>query len=163
MLDIAFAVLTIGWLWWFSEVVDILFRGRAEMPVAVAIKEPQRFDLKSLPGGYVVVREMTYGERIMRGGMTGAMKILKETKKTDYVGEMSMETQKLTIWDFANLITEHNLDDADGRRLNFRNEQDVRALASKIGDEIGTYIDQVNSFDEDEEGKSEGASTPVSS
>jgi hypothetical protein len=122
-----------------------------DMPVAVVTSEPVRKDLKSLPEGYVVIREMTYGEKIYRSGMTGAMKLLKETK-SDYIGEMSMETQKITIWDFANLVVEHNLQDVDGRELNFKNEQDVRKLSAKIGDEVGTYIDEINSFQDIDEG-----------
>ena len=139
---------TIYGLWWFVEVVDILFRGRAEMPVAVVTSEPTRKDLKSLPGGYVVIREMTYGEKIYRSGMTGAMKLLKESKQTDFIGEMTMETQKITLWDFANLVVEHNLQDADGRELNFKSAEDTKKLAAKIGDEVGTYIDAINSFED---------------
>jgi len=139
-------------LWWFVEVVDILFRGRAEMPVAVVKDETERFELKSLGGAYVVVRQMSYGEKMLRSGMTGAMKLLKDNKQSDYVGELSMETQKITLWDFANLIVEHNLQDMDGRELNFRNETDVRKLSSKIGEEVGTYIDKVNNFEDIDEG-----------
>lgn len=134
----------------FQCMMDHLFRGRTAMPVAVVDSQPVRRELKTVPEGYVVIREMTYGERIMRGGMTGAMKILKG--KSDYAGELSMETQKLTLWDFANLVVEHNLQDKDGRELNFKLEADVRKLASKVGEEIGTYIDEINNFEDIEEG-----------
>jgi hypothetical protein len=120
------------------------------MPVAVVKAETERFDLKSLPEGYIVVRVMTYGEKIQRTGMTGAMKLLKDNK-SDYVGELSMATENITLWDFANLITEHNLQDTDGRTLNFKDPRDVRNLGPKIGEEIGTYIDQLNNFEADED------------
>jgi hypothetical protein len=129
-----------------------MFRGRTEMPVAVVTEDTFREELKSLPEGYVVIRQMTYGEKIMRSGMTGAMKLLKENKQSDYVGELSMETQKITLWDFANLIVEHNLEDVDGRTLNFKVEQDVRKLTSRIGEEVGTLIDKHNNFEDIEEG-----------
>lgn len=122
-----------------------------EMPVAVVTSEHHREELKTLPGAFVVVREMTYGERLNRSGLAGAMKILKDTK-SDYAGEISMETQRLTLWDFANLVVEHNLEDTDGRTLNFKNEQDVRKLNSRIGDEVGQLIDKWNSFEDVEEG-----------
>jgi hypothetical protein len=122
------------------------------MPVAVVVSEPTRRDLKTLPEGYVVIREMTYGEKIYRTGMTGAMKLLKDNKQTDYVGEMTMETSRITLWDFANLVVDHNLQDTDGRQLNFHNEQDVRKLSSRIGDEVGTYIDELNSFEDIDSG-----------
>ncbi len=121
------------------------------MPVAVVVSEPQRMELKSLPEGFVVIREMTYGEKIYRTGLTGAMKILKDTK-SDYAGEMAMETSRITLWDFANLVVDHNLQDTDGRQLNFRNELDTKKLSARIGDEVGTYIDKLNSFDEDDLG-----------
>jgi hypothetical protein len=117
------------------------------MPSAVAVDEVHREELKTLEGGYVVIREMTYGERLQRSSLGGAMKVLKDTK-SDYAGELSMETQRMALWDFANLVTEHNLEDADGRVLNFKNEADVKKLSSRIGDEVGTLIDKWNSFDD---------------
>lgn len=121
------------------------------MPVAVVSDEYTKKELKSLPGGFVVIREMSYGERIMRSGLTGAMKILKDSR-SDYAGELSMETQKITLWDFANLVMEHNCEDVDGRTLNFKVESDVRKLGSRVGEEIGTYIDEINNFEDIEEG-----------
>ena len=118
------------------------------MPVAVAGDEVHKEELKSVEGGYVVIREMSYGERIQRSSLTGAMKVLKDNK-SDYAGEISMETQRLTLWDFANLVVEHNLEDTDGRTLNFKNEADVRKLSSRIGDEVGTLIDKWNSFSDE--------------
>jgi len=117
------------------------------MPSAVAVDELHREELKSLEGGYVVIREMTYGERLQRSSLSGAMKVLKDSK-SDFAGEISMETQRMALWDFANLIVEHNLEDATGRTLNFKNESDTRMLSSRIGDEVGTLIDKWNSFDD---------------
>jgi hypothetical protein len=117
------------------------------MPIAVVVSEAHREELKSLEGAYVVIREMTYGERIQRQSLTGAMKVLKDVK-SDYAGELSLETQKLTLWDFANLITEHNLQDTDERLLNFKNEADVKKLGSRVGEEVGVLIDKWNSFDD---------------
>jgi hypothetical protein len=134
------------------DAIPLLFRGRTKMPVAVVTEDQHKFELKSLEGAYIVVREMSYGEKIMRSGMTGAMKLLKDNKKSDYVGELSMETQKITLWDFANLIIDHNLEDTDGRKLNFKVEQDVRKLSSKVGEEVGTRIDEVNNFEDIDEG-----------
>ena len=121
------------------------------MPVAVVTEEKHREDLKSLEGAYVVVREMTYGEKLQRASLSGAMKILKDTK-SDYAGEIAMETARITLWDFAHLIVDHNLEDADGRTLDFKNEQDVRKLSSKVGDEVGSLIDKWNSFEDIDEG-----------
>ena len=121
------------------------------MPVAVVTGLTERHDLKTLEGGFVVVREMSYGERIMRQSMSGKLKLMAD-KKSEYAGEMEMATAKLTYWDFANLVVEHNCEDADGRTLNFKNFQDVDKLGPRIGEEIGSYIDKLNSFEDIEEG-----------
>jgi hypothetical protein len=121
------------------------------MPVAVVTEELHREELKSLPGAYVVIREMTYGERLNRTSLSGAMKVLKD-QKSDYAGEISMETQRIAIWDFAHLIVEHNLQDRDERTLNFKNEADIRKLSAQVGDEVGQLIDKWNSFEDVEEG-----------
>jgi hypothetical protein len=136
----------------FQYWLAIMFRGRTKMPVAVVTQDTERFELKSLEGAYVVVRQMSYGEKMLRSGMSGAMKLLKDNKQSDYIGEMSVETQKITLWDFANLIVEHNLQDIDGSNLNFKLEGDVRKLSSKIGEEVGICIDKVNNFEDIEEG-----------
>jgi hypothetical protein len=115
------------------------------MPKAVAVDENHREELKSLPGGYVVVREMSYGERLSRSNLTGAMKVLKDVK-SDYAGEIAMQTEQMAYWDFGNLIVEHNLEDEDGRLLNFKNPADVKKLNPRVGDEVGTIIDKWNSF-----------------
>lgn len=118
-----------------------------EMPIAVVDDELHREELKSLEGAYVVIREMTYGERLQRTNLMGAMRILKDTK-SDYAGELSMETQRMALWDFANLVVEHNLQDRDERALNFKLEADVKKLGSRIGEEVGALIDKWNSFDD---------------
>jgi hypothetical protein len=122
-----------------------------KVPVVAISTEPHHFELKTVHSGYVKVREMSYGERIYRSNLTGAMKLLKDTK-SDYAGEIAMETSRLTEWDFANLIVEHNLDKAEGVPFNFKNAGDLKLLPARIGDEIGKYIDQVNSFEDIDEG-----------
>jgi hypothetical protein len=122
------------------------------MPVAVVQSETERFDLKSAPpDGFVLIRRMSYGERLTRNGNQTKMKIMSD-KKSQYAGEIDMAIEAIAHWDFANLIVEHNLQDADGRVLNFKNPVDVRKLAANVGEEIGSYIDKINSFEDVEEG-----------
>lgn len=121
------------------------------MPVAVVVNDTERFELKSLPEGYVVIRQMTYGERLKRSGLSSKMKVTAD-KKSEYAGELEMAVEKISLWDFQNLIVDHNLDDANGNRLNFRNIADIQRLNSRVGEEIGKYIDQLNSFEDIEEG-----------
>lgn len=121
------------------------------MPVVVVTEEYRHYDLKTVQDGYVKVKEMSYGQKIYRSGLNGAMKVLKDNK-SDYAGEIALETARITEWDFANLIAEHNLEISEGVPYNFANKEHLRKLPSKVGDEIGKYIDEVNSFEDIEEG-----------
>ena len=149
----------------FQVFMYYLFRRRTAMPVATIIAAPQRYELKTLPDAFVIIRQMTYGEKMHRQNLTGAMKILKDIK-SDFAGELAMETQKLTEWDFANLVVEHNLeglndpqDSSKGTfKLDFKNSRHVSMLNPLVGEEVGTYIDKLNTFDEVEQGNFEGDS-----
>jgi hypothetical protein len=121
------------------------------MPVVVINTEPKHYELKTAPGCFVRIKEMSYGQRIHRSGLTGAMKVLKDSK-SDYAGEIAMETARITEWDFANLIAGHNLEVQEGVPYNFGSKEHLKLLPSKVGDEIGKYIDEVNSFEDIEEG-----------
>ncbi len=121
------------------------------MPVAVVQSDTERFELKSLPEGFVVIRRMTYGERLTRNGNQTKMKIMAN-KKSEYAGEIDMAIEKIAYWDFSNLVVDHNLEDIGGRKLNMKDPADVRKLDAKIGDEIGSLIDSLNSFEDVDEG-----------
>lgn len=123
------------------------------MPVATITSDAERFDLKTLPGAYVVVRRMTYGESLKRTGMMTKFLVGGNPSSKDFSGEVEMNQEEVTLWDFANCVLEHNLTDEDGKLLNFKNQFDVRRLDGRIGDEIGRYIDSVNSFEDKDEVK----------
>jgi hypothetical protein len=55
------------------------------------------------------------------------------------------------LWEFANLILDHNLTDAQDRKLNFKDPNDVKSIRGQVGDEIQLYINEMNSFEEAEE------------
>lgn len=121
------------------------------MPVAIANKKSERFDLKSCPpDGYVVIRRMKYGEKISRTQMSSAVTARTAKGKNTEI-DIDMLLEDTTLWEFANLVSEHNLTDKDDKPLNFKNPEHVRELDPVIGEEISTYIDKLNSFEEDEE------------
>lgn len=136
--------------------VLILKRRKGKMPIAVVVDNvSDKILLKTLPpDGYVIVRRMTYGESLSRSAK--ATKLLVgggETKGKDFQGEIDIQTEALALWDFANLIVEHNCQDVDGRTLNFKNIVDVKKLSSVVGEEIGKAIDDFNEIEESEEVK----------
>lgn len=133
------------------------------MPVAVVQGEPEHFDLKSCPGGFVKIQRMTYGEKLERRQFTSKMEILAQRGSRDAKSTIDVFKEETELYDFAHCVVEHNLTDVDGRPLIFRNPIDVKKLAGRIAEEIGTYIDKVNNFEEDESvGNSSGASAPTS-
>lgn len=123
------------------------------MPKAVANNQDTiRKDLKTLPGGFVVLRRLTYGEKIQRRAMVSGMKIRGGGKTKDFEGEMNMVNEQATLFDFQRCIVEHNLEkDDEGTLLNFQNVQDIKLLDPRVGEEIDTLLSELNNFEDDEE------------
>lgn len=127
---------------------------KSRMPIAVnLVDDGTRFELKSAPpDGFVVIKRMTYGQFVKRSNLGTKFRMSGSSGKDNFGGELDISelTESLALYDFANCITEHNLTDVDGRLLNFSDTKDVRKLDGNIGQEIGKYIDEVNSFESDE-------------
>jgi hypothetical protein len=128
------------------------------MPIAVVLDTKKRYDLKTLPDGYVVIRRMNFGESLKRKDMMAsvAMEISgKKGKTQDETTKMHMDilAEKTTLWEFAELILEHNLTDEHNKPLDFRQPAHVKRIVGQIGDEISLYINELNSFEEDAEVK----------
>lgn len=119
------------------------------MPVAVITQPSERRELKSCPGGYVVIKRMTYGQKLTRREMTRMTVSAQRGSKKDVQAEIDAMQRKVSLWEFANLIEDHNLDDENGRKLNFQNSMDVDKLAGPIGEEIDTLISELNNFEDD--------------
>lgn len=118
------------------------------MPVGTVTTTTERFELETLPGAFIVVRRMTYGEKLKRQDEMLSMK----TKKGEDAMEISTFFSKTALRDF-HLVVEHNITDENDRVLNFRDAKDVVALDPRVGDEIGEFIDKVNNFESTAETK----------
>lgn len=119
------------------------------MPRATVNEEDvTRKDLKSCPEGFVVIRTMTYGEFLHRREMIGKLTVGGDARSKQFEGEMKMANAKVTEFEFTKCIVDHNLDDDDGNRLDFTKSIPMK-LDPRIGEEIGTYIDELNQFDAD--------------
>lgn len=112
------------------------------MPVGTVAKNTERFELTTLPGAYVVVRRMSFGEKLERqDDMINMRSVDKELA-------FQMMNKKLTTKDFGNLVVDHNITDENERKLNFRDAKDVEVLDPRVGEEISTRIDSINAFEE---------------
>lgn len=124
------------------------------MPFAGAGDNTVRRELNSVGGGYVVLRRLTYGQKLDRQNMT-KLAIDMNSKTKDFKGELAMASREATLTDFRNCVVEHNLyKDAEETSLfNFGNSADVQQLDPRIGEEISKYIDELNNFEESDEAK----------
>lgn len=118
------------------------------MPKATAnTEETERKELKSCPGGFVVLRRMTYGQFVARRELT---KLSVSGQKKDFKGELAMASAAVSRFEFEHCIVDHNLEDADGRKLNLHGD-DFGRLDPRIGQEIEGYIGEMNNFADDDE------------
>lgn len=115
------------------------------MPRATVTVAMQEFDLKTVPGGTVTVRRMTYGEKLQRQDELMSLSAIKDGD--DMSLNMQMLNKKAALADFKNLVVSHNLTDEDDRPLNFANAADVMRLDPRVGDEIGELIDKINAYE----------------
>lgn len=121
------------------------------MPVAtVQIDDTEHYELKSLPGGEVTLRRMTYGQKLQRMQNTSKMSIAMQ-KKGNVQGQMEMLQLAAALFDFKTCVVDHNLTDPTDRKLDFSSPSDVSTLNPRVGEEIAMYIDKLNNFEEDDE------------
>lgn len=124
------------------------------MAIATIVEDNERFDLTSVPpDGYVVIRRMTWGEKLKRQTMLTKFRMELANKQNDAMMDVDIMQEKVSIWEFQNLIIEHNLTDSNQSPLNFKNVADITRLGPQAGEEIQRYIDKVNTFEETPEAK----------
>lgn len=118
------------------------------MPSAVTSpNDTERKELQSLPEGYVVLRRMTYGQFLKRQELAMGMSMSGDTKENLQMSA-TMSQRKVAEFEFANCVVEHNLTDEEDKPLNFQDGKTLDRLDPRIGNEIGSYIDEMNQFDE---------------
>lgn len=125
----------------------------------------ERFDLESLPAigdeeaGWIELKKLSYGQILARRDMATKMAIegIGDSKGRDEDIRVTTDIiQKVvTEFEFKNCIVNHNLEDKNGKNLNFSNPVSVQILDPKVGQEIGDLIDDMNQWDADLLGKDE--------
>jgi hypothetical protein len=115
------------------------------MPRATVTTEAQRIELKSCPGGYVEIKQLPYHEMLVRRDRGGKLFF-------DQQQEGRVEISTLQAWarayEFAHCITEHNLEDEHGNKLDFSNDATLSILDPRIGQEIEDAIDKLHNLEE---------------
>jgi hypothetical protein len=119
------------------------------MPRATAqISDLVHKDLNTLPEGYVKLRRMTYGQKLQRQQMAMKMMMSGDSKTKEMQGEMAFVNAYATAWSFGVCVAEHNLEDENGKSLDMNNMKDVQRLDPRVGEEIDTYINELNNYEE---------------
>jgi len=127
------------------------------MPRATVVTETVRHELKSCPGAYVVLRPMSYGTKLGRSDQAMKMTLKSESgprrrgQAASSETEISMLQKAATQIDFQHCIVDHNLEDENERKLDFRSFSDIDSLDPRIGEEISSLIDEMNNFASEEE------------
>lgn len=129
--------------------------------------ETERFELKSLPAsgdeeaGFVELRKLSYGQILARRDMATKMAIEgvgSNTREDDIRVTTDIIQKVVTEFEYKNCIVKHNLEDANGKLLNFGNPASVANLDPKVGQEISDLIDKLNQWDSSLSGKDESVS-----
>lgn len=124
------------------------------MPLAVVDSNfAEYIELSSCPGGYVKLKKMTWGQIQERRQMV--MKMTVNGNRRNNNTSINLASEAATQFSFVNSIVEHNLEKAEGVKLNFADTSDFRMLDSRIGDEIERAIDKLNDLNSDSDEEDE--------
>lgn len=128
------------------------------MPRAVIDTEPERKELRTCPGGWVDLKRMPYGDWLHRTDISMQMQIEQDDRRRRKNGNtakstIAMQNLAVTSYEFASCIVDHNLEDAQDQKLNFKNPNALKVLDPKVGAEISKYITEMHeAFTEEDEG-----------
>jgi hypothetical protein len=122
------------------------------MPKATISTETFHKDLKSCPGGYVELRQLSWAEMMKRRDIASRMYADVKTNQASMQDTIRqyMEVVNVAImeFEFKNCIVDHNLEDDEGNQLDFSNPMSLSILNPKVGSEIDRYIEELNQEDE---------------
>src|SRR5882757_10890958 len=135
------------------------------MPIAVEEFDSvgERYELRSLKGAYVVLKRLSYGQKMLRRGLlskakmqTGGGNRAERRAKSNqgFMAELELMNEKVTLFEFANCIVDHNLeylitpeDKSSVAKLDFTKPEHVKMLAGRVGEEIDELINDLNEFE----------------
>lgn len=129
------------------------------MPKATVDLTPQRFELETVEDGWVDLRRLSYGQKLRKD--SDAMRMRFDTggldgKDAQFGAEVAIVNEAVTIREIQLCVVDHNLDDGGDekatppvppRKLNFKQEDDIRNLDPRTGSEISDLINAMNDFE----------------
>lgn len=130
------------------------------MPKAVAVLQAERFDLKTVPEGFVALRKLTYGEILKRRTLSGMMEM---SDVDNQKGLITMNAEAVGFYEFKTAVVDHNLEDENGRQLNFNDPQDVVKLDPRVAQEIERHINDMNNLSDSAQKEEQEQMVPLPS
>jgi hypothetical protein len=120
------------------------------MPRATVSTETHHRELKTLPEGWVDLKQLSFDEMLERRDKAMRMSMESNTGRGN-TGKISLDSamQWTRFFEFSKCIVDHNLEDDSGNKLNFANKMTLKVLDPKVGQEIERYIDELNQEDEE--------------
>lgn len=122
------------------------------MPNAeVNIDVTERIELKSLPGAFVVLRPVSFGQKLTRRDRATKMSMELAERSGDDSNKVDVEflNRWTRAFDFQNCIVDHNLELSNGQKMDFGNPTTLDVLDPRVGSEIETHIDKLLGDDDD--------------
>lgn len=114
------------------------------MPKATVSDNVVHKDLESCPEGFVDLRRLPFGGMLKRRDMASKMSMAAGQEENSEELRFEFMQEVTRAFEFKHCIVDHNLEDIDGRKLDFNNPADIFKLDPRIGQEIETYIDELN-------------------
>jgi hypothetical protein len=129
------------------------------MPRATVSKETEKKELKSCPGGFVILRRMDYGQSLTRREMAATMRAPLDRKGRPDHMEMNLTFKDVYFFDFRACVVDHNLEDDNDQKLDLQTREGFSQLDPNIAVEIEDLIESMNPFismvqEETEDGQS---------
>ncbi len=117
------------------------------MPRATVSTQPQLEQLKSLPEGWVKLRRMSHGEMLHRQDLAMSMQMQADQRTRKASMDIKQMQTLVSQFEFSVCVVDHNLEDDNSRKLDFRSPVDVSNLDGRVGAEIASLIEEMHDWE----------------
>jgi hypothetical protein len=119
------------------------------MPKATVSTQSQEFDLKSVPGGKITLKRMTYGEWLHRRDLSMAMSFGSDSSGSEIAADMKLQNQAVSLFELQKCVVSSNLteDDEETIPLDFSSPSIMDKIDPIVGTEIDTLIASMHDFE----------------
>lgn len=124
------------------------------MPFAGVEEDPIEFQLKTVPGGYVKIARLSYGDKMRRIERSMTQSMTQKKGQKDQKIDVDLTISLAKTMDFNKCVVDHNLTymvHGVEKPIPFGASNVLDLINGRVAEEIDKYIDEVNSYEEDSE------------